>query len=180
MQTNLLVSDDAGTKEHQSRFNSSCDICWNLQAGSCSSTTTIAWQLLIEKETPDNHEYFRLREKTEYLSTNYWYLFLLGFLVCVHETHAPYTPRGRDVTFLGNLCVFICTLWFAWMLWWVSFCSLQQWIKSWVTLANLTPVQHRVLTSFYQLTKELQNSPPQKTYGVIAINNNYKMVTANK
>ena len=48
------------------------------------------------------------------------------------------------------------------------------------TIANLTPVQHRVLTSFYQLTKELQNSPPQKTYGVIAFNNNYKMVTANK
>lgn len=30
------------------------------------------------------------------------------------------------------------------------------------TIANLTPVQHRVLTSFYQLTKELQNGPPQK------------------
>lgn len=40
------------------------------------------------------------------------------------------------------------------------------------TIANLTPVQHRVLTSFYQLMKELQNSPPAKTYGVIAINNN--------
>lgn len=48
------------------------------------------------------------------------------------------------------------------------------------TIANLTPVQHRVLTSFYQLMKELQNSPPAKTYGVIAIKNNYKMVTANK
>lgn len=93
MQTYLLdVSDDAGTKEHQCRFNSSCDICWNLQAGSCSSITTIAWQLLIEKETPDNHKYFRSREKTQIIGT----FSFLDFL-SVSMRHMRLTHRGEEM-----------------------------------------------------------------------------------